>query len=296
MCSYSWRVPLSAAGQLKIVPSNDIGELGPKEGTAVAYDWKWYYHISGFALLAVFVLALAVPKENRRFAALGILIPPLLLSLLWTMFRKALPFNSSQTEMFSMVIYSLVTGVAVLWLLGERIARRKGFVRFLLALAIMAGVCAAGSTAYGMMNSSQDSFGACISFSVFMLSMLIGFVLTNWRCRKHYRGWLFVLLLAVWTVVACTTITLITYTLVFLIQGSFNQLSRSIVPMVLIGAICGLIVYLISLPYVVLAFRSSFYRERFFACLGVKSLPTGPAKDSGGQNLSSAASEGAGSG
>jgi hypothetical protein len=37
--------------------------------------------------------------------------------------------------------------------------------------------------------------------------------------------------------------------------------------------ILGAFMYVVVLPYMILALRSSFFRERFYACLHLKSMP-----------------------
>ena len=40
------------------------------------------------------------------------------------------------------------------------------------------------------------------------------------------------------------------------------------------GLVTGLLLYAINLPFMILAFCSPFFRERFYACLRLKSMST----------------------
>jgi hypothetical protein len=264
---------LTTAGQLKVVASQDIGDLGPKESKAVAYHWKWYYHLPGLFLWAILVLALVLIKANRDRRAWLILVPLLIVYLLWSVFKQVLHVPSAQAEMFGMMVSSLTVGVAVLWLVGDKIGNRNRFVTFLLALVIMAATGVAGAVSYGMADFSEQTLSVLIFLAVSALSMLVGFVLAGRRCRKHYSGVVFMLWLAVWVIAAAMASMLVLYTSAFIMQGA--SISAFIVLMLACvgGLVFGLCVYIINLPYMILGLRNAFFRERFYACLRLKSMP-----------------------
>jgi hypothetical protein len=62
-------------GSLKIVPSADLGEMGPQQGQAVSFNWKWYYSALWLAIWLVVILAMVVPKTNRNIRILLIFVP-----------------------------------------------------------------------------------------------------------------------------------------------------------------------------------------------------------------------------
>jgi hypothetical protein len=59
LCSYSWRVPVTAFGKLKLVASSPIGDLGPVEGEPVFVDWPFARNVPGLLLRAAGVGAAA---------------------------------------------------------------------------------------------------------------------------------------------------------------------------------------------------------------------------------------------
>ena len=259
---------------MKIVPSADIGDLGPKQGTAVVYNWKWYYSTPTLALWLVLVLAIVLVKANRNPHALLILVPLLIVNLLWLVFKKTLGFSSADAEMFGMVFNSLVVSITVLWLFAHKFGNRNRFVTFLLAFALMAVLILVGAISYYGLEFSQQAGGAVILLAILALAMLLGFVLAGWQCRNRYSGLRFVLYLAFWTVVTCLVIALVTYSTVFIIQQVPVPISTVLLVIPLVGLVLGACLYVIVFPYMILALRSAFFRERFYACLRLKSMPT----------------------
>ena len=266
---------------MKIIASQDIGELGPNQGTAVVYDWKWYYSTSSLALWLVLIAAFIFIKANRYPQALLILVPLLIVNLLWLAFKKVLLFSSADTQMFSMVFNSLVVGITALWLLGHKLGNRNRFVTFILALAVLAVTGLVGSISYGT-GFSQETAKVAIFLAVSAFTMLFAFVLAAWHCRRRYSGLRFMLYLPVWTI-AMSIVSFLGYVVIALVIMSIagnapgnwsSMLLQVLVVGLVFGLVLGLCVYVINLPFMILALRSSFFRKRFFACLRLKSMPT----------------------
>jgi len=248
--------------------------LGPSDGVAVIYNWKWYYSVPALMLWAVLVLAIVLVKANRNPRALLVLVPLLIVNLLWSIFKKAVGFPSAQAEMFNMLFYSLTVGIAILWLLAHKLGNRSRFVTFLLAFTIMAFVSLTGAISYGGLELSQQTVVALILLAILVFAMLLGFVLTGWWCRKRYRPVSFMLWLAVWIVAANIVTMLVVDSIVFIIQRVSVSISTVLLFVPVVGAVLGAFLYAVVLPYMILALRSSFYRQRFYACLHLKSMPT----------------------
>lgn len=259
---------------MKIIPSADIGELGPKEVTAVVYNWRWYYSIPGLTLWVVLIAAFIFIKANRNPQALLVLVPLLILNLLWLAFKKVMVFGSADIEMFGMVFNSLVVGITVLWLFAHKLGNRNRFVTFLLALALMAVLSLVGAISYCGLTFSQQTGGEVIILAMLALAMLLGFVLAGWQCRNHYSGLRFVLYLALWTVAVCLASTLVFYPIVFIIQQVPVPISTVLLVALIAGLAFGAFLYVIVFPFMILALWSSFFRERFFACLPLEPMPT----------------------
>ncbi|UCG57037.1 MAG: hypothetical protein JSU70_19505 [Phycisphaerales bacterium] len=281
MCSYSWRVPLRAAGKLKIVASQDIGDLGPAHSEPVFYYWTWFHSIPSLALWVVLALAIVLVKANRRAQALLILVPMLIANLLWFGFRKANGLGDLDEEVFTMLLLCFVTGISVLWLLGHLIGNRNRLVTFLLAWAIMATVGLVGVVSSDVTETLDDTGFAVLILVMAALAVLAGVALAGWCCRKRFGGPRFTLWLGPWTVVASVVFAVLLGVTVAFVKGVLTSYIVEILLVVMwIGLISGACAYAFVLPYVILALCSSFFRDRLHACLQLKSMaPEGADAD-----------------
>jgi len=232
-------------------------------------------------LIAAFIFI----KANRNLQALLILVPLLIVNLLWLVFKKILGFSSADTEMLSMVFNSLIVGITVLWLLGHKLGNRNRFVTFILALAVLAVIGLVGTISYGT-GFSQETAKVAIFLAVSAFTMLFAFVLAAWHCRKRYSGLRFMLCLPVWTIAMSIVISLGYVGIALVIMsiagnapGNWSSMLLQVLVVGLVfGLVLGLCVYVINLPFMILALRSSFFRERFFACLRLTPMPTTTAQ------------------
>jgi hypothetical protein len=263
---------LTTFGELRIVASQDIGELGPKEGKAVIYNWKWYYNILPLLLLITLVLLIVFVRANHTPRAWLIFVPLLIVNLLWSLFSKVLGVGSANTAVFSVLFHSYTVGIASLWLLGHKIANRSRFITFLLALAIMAIAGLIGIISYGISDFSNEGLAILICLGVLAFTILLGFVLAGWRCRKRYSNLHFMLWLALWCVVVCVAGMLVFYSIMFTIDRPSISLFTILFQLLTVGLIFGLCAYVIIVPYMILAFRSSFFRQRFYDCFHLPAM------------------------
>ena len=219
------------------------------------------------------VAAIVLVKANRNPQALLILVPLLIVNLAWFGLKKIINLTSSDAGGFDQLLIPLTVGISVLWLLGHWLANRSRFVTFLLAFTIMAVVGLAGAISYGGLEFSQQTVGYFVILAMLIFAMLLGFVLTGWCCRKSYRPVSFMLWLAVWTVTANIVCMLVVYSIAFSVQRFPVSVYTMLFLILVTGSVLGAITYVVVFPYMILALRSSFYRQRFFACLRLKSMP-----------------------
>ncbi len=257
---------MTTFGELRIVASQDIGELGPKEGKALIYNWKWYYNVLPLSLFFTLVLLLVFVRANRAPRAWLIFVPLLIVNLFWSLFSKVLGVDSANIVVFSVLFHSYTVGIASLWLLGHKIANRRRFTTFILALAIMAIAGLIGIISYGMTDFSDEGLAILMSLGVLALTMLFGFVLAGRLCRNHYSNLRFMLWLALWCEVVCMASILVFYSIMLAINRPPISLFIILFQLLIVGLIFGLCAYVFVLPYMILAFRSSFFRQRFYAC------------------------------
>jgi hypothetical protein len=225
----------------------------------------------------VLVLAIILVKANRNPHALLILVPLLTLNLLWSILEKTGLLSSSTMAGFDQVVVSLIVGIAVLWLLCHKLGNRNRFIILLLAFVIMAFVGLIGAASYGITEFSGEIAAIMVIFATLSVTMLLGFVLSGWSCRKCYSGLRFMLWLAVWTV-AVNIAVVLGYVgigiVITSISGGYMPPYWILLMVVGVGLVFGLCVYVINLPFMILALRCGFFRERFYACLRLKSMST----------------------
>ncbi|MCJ7730129.1 MAG: hypothetical protein MUO27_09675, partial [Sedimentisphaerales bacterium] len=234
------------------------------------YHWRWYYSIPSLVLWVVTVLAFILIKANRNPQALLILVPLLIVNVLWLVFRKAMGFRSADAEMFGMVFHSLAVGITVLWLLANRLCNRNPLVTFLLAFVIMAVLGLLGAVSYVGLEFSPRTIGGLTLLGMLASAMLLSFGLTAWRCQNRYTGLRFVLYLAFWTAAVWLATALIFFSIVLVIYRPPIPLFAGMLQLLVVGSVLGVCVYVLVFPYMILAMSSSFFRERFYACLRLK--------------------------
>ena len=200
-CSYGWRVPLAASGQLRIVPSHDLRTLGPSEGEATLYTWRWFHCVPGLPLWSALVLAIVVPKANRTLRSLLILALVIFVYAGWWALAEVLPLDSLEHETSRIMILSLAVGLAMLWLIGRPLAGRTWTRSLLLAFAVAAGVVLLGAVSLGLTLSDRMIRFLSVA-GVLMSAVAVGHVPACRGYRRHGRAWRFGLSLGVWTIAA----------------------------------------------------------------------------------------------
>lgn len=266
--------------------SQELGELGPKQSKPVIVNWRWYYNLYGLAVWIVLVLALVTVRVHRSPQALLVLLPLIIVNLLWVGFVRLLPFQSSQREMFMTIFQPMSVGLAVLWLLGDRLGMRRRWVTFLLAVIIMALVVLVGAAAYGLVELSGQALQLLIFPVIMALVVLTGLALAAWRCRRFYSKVRFMLWLAAWCLIVPITFWYALMAIMLVFQPGLRDSWEMVVMILLIqipiiGAVLGVICYVLLFPFMMLAFKSPFFYERFYACLRLKSMPAAVVPDTG---------------
>jgi hypothetical protein len=226
----------------------------------------------------VLLSATALVKANRNPHALLIIIPLLVLYLLWLGFVRLLNFSSIARVQYDPLVASYTVGIAVLWLLAHKLGNRNRFVTFLLALLIMIVVGFVALASYIVSASYYEIMLFLTFFTIILaLAVLVAFVLAALLCRKHYNSLRFILWLAFWIVINSTAAMLTFRIFMFVVRGRLpSNLTDVMLQVLFAGLVIGLLLFVINLSFMILALNSSFYRERFFACLRLKSMSTSP--------------------
>jgi hypothetical protein len=255
--------------QLQALPSNGSA---PATDTVTTYDWKWFYNVPGLLLWIVLILAIVAPRENRNPHVLLLFIPLLIVSLLYALFKRATGMPMATAVQFDAFCQPLVFGTAILWLLAHGFATLGPKARFLLAWAVISGMALLG-VPLGGAGSTAEALQKSIALVLIGTAILVSFVATGRLCRWQYRPGRFTL----WLALCDTAIGLVTMSVVFCITVAITP-SRPdmwiVIPQVLfLGLLIGLCLYAIALPFVVLAFKSVFFRDRLCKCLSLRPSP-----------------------
>ena len=253
------------------MPSADLGRLGPHQGEAVRYNWKWYDSASGFMLWLVLILAVVIPKANHNIHVLWIIVPLVVLNQLYLAFKQLAGANSSSIVQFDTLFYSMLIGIAVLWLTANYLEKFGGFIRFLLAFGTVLIVACFGTLSY-YAGFSRDTFLFSVLFVFITLALLLAMTVSSFLCGKRYQPVRFLLWLGLWVLVGSILAISIFYVVLTLGTGtrpSWSNFPQMILMLVIPGSIFALVLYVLNLPFLILGFAHPFFRERFCACLNL---------------------------
>ena len=186
---------------------------------------------------------------------------------------KLAKMNSVDAMEFGLIFDSTVIGVTVLWLVAKSFIKFSAVVRFLLSFGTMLILAVIGLLSYSIEFSRE--FAAFLILFVFIaLTMLTAIVLSRRLCRGNYRPVYFMLWLALGIIICSILSSLGFIIVVSIIFSSCPEFSTGAIFIFTLAALVfGLFIYLLNLPYFILGFVNPFFRERFCACLNLKSMP-----------------------
>ncbi len=260
-------MPLTAAGKLTVVASSDLGGLGSKEGTLVAYDWV----LPGVAPLLLpwlIILGLLALRPNRCASAWLIWLP---LACIYVLTLTPPPFLPEGTGFVLDGISALAVGLAAIWLLSDYLKRQHRLLTFLCVLFALAGFSLLAALAkLGVSLLSIESLQTGIVLAVGVLASAMALSLAGLICRGRQRpiglyAWLFLLLAGIWLLIAAPffVIALVAF------SGGIRW-SEFFIPVFAAATVN----YMLLLPFLILSSASPFFRERLKALLNVK--PSAP--------------------
>lgn len=264
------------------MPSADMGEIGPRKGQASTYQWRWYDSMLGLLPWLALVTAAVGIKANRNHRTLLLLVPLALVILLYRsfLFCVSLKVGSSMTSssqvQFDLLFYPLAIGVTLLWLAAPVLGRRWGAVRILAAVVLMMAVAGLAIVSYGTASSDETVLSmALLGFLDAALALTPAAAAR--LCRRSYRPVVFMLWLAVWLIVGSVLAVLGLLAVLMLRNGGpdLGELPRLVQQGMVAGAIFGLFLYVLYLPYMLLGFASPFFRARLQACLNLQPSESG---------------------
>jgi hypothetical protein len=263
---------------LTIVATQALGDLGPGERGSLVFSWRWYYHVPSLVLWVLIVLLLVLTKANRHRQAWLILVPLLAVAVFWRMIARLLFMPPSVAEPFGNVVISLAASWAVIWLLGDWLARRHGAVAFSSALVAMLAVGGLSYLSVHGIGSAEDLLLWAMLHGVGSLALLLPMTLAGFCCRWEYRAGRFMAWLLLWvTIVPMLSIPVAAAFVALFESGGVAEfvgiLIAAILSSLIVGVVLGVAVYLMNLPFMFLAIRCPLYRDRFLNAFRLPSSP-----------------------
>ena len=159
---------------------------------------------------------------------------------------------------------SLVVGIALLWLNADTLARFHAGMRFALSLGfLLLGALATGLSHDGTLSGEAATLLPLSLFPGIILLMILA--ATRRLVRGRYDPVRFLLWTAIFSALfSVAGMAVLANMPVF--SQEFGSTGRAIL---FTGLALGLCLYAVNLPYLLLMFRSPFFRQRFLVWLGV---------------------------
>jgi hypothetical protein len=260
---YSWRVPLTLAGELKVAAYADLGGLGTKQGSPVAFVWKMPNLLPALLPWLVLLALLALPS-NRSARAWWIWAPLAALALLGGWLGAAADALDNEAFGYSLhAAFAAAFGLAAVWLLGAGLARGWRVLGIVLTALSFAAVSLLAFVANPLWEQELE-----LSF-LLIFWLLSGVVfagtlsLAGWMCRRRFSSIRVMLRLpfylwGMWLVAGSLLAGVVT----LVSGGGFDWPGFAVGSVVL-----ALVSFGVILPFLILSFTCSFYRERLKSLL-----------------------------
>ncbi|HNQ90027.1 MAG TPA: hypothetical protein PKM73_15530 [Verrucomicrobiota bacterium] len=237
----------------------DLGALGPKEGPPVDYDWAPTFP----AILPwIGILLLLLLPANRSLRAWWILVPLLVIGALrWTVSAFFGSIPSEAVDMMGGAFVGLAFGLSALWLASPYLSKPSRWVVFFLMLLVLE---AASVLAYlGALDFSEAGLEvlSVLGFlAVMALIAAMALSLTARVCRRRPSAVLFSIVVYFWLAVLWAIPALA----VWMISGLSGGFGPELYQMVIAALVMALATFAVVWPFVLLAFLSTWYRDRLF--------------------------------
>jgi hypothetical protein len=262
---------------LTILASQDLGELGAGTSSPVQLEWRWYYHLPSLAFWGLVVFPLVLVRDNRQWPAWTILLPLCALLVVCGMIATPGFLPLAAAEVIHAFVMTLATGWAIVWLLGPWFSGRRGVATFFSALSVLMLVGLLSYVGQCGLVYTESLLPLAIAYATAVLALLLSMMLSSRLCRRVYSPGRFMAWLILWmilTTMAGMLVSGVCLSLAEAVQGRWESVAMLVGTLFLTafgGVFAGGLLYLLNLPFMILAFRNPFYHERFCRILG---LPT----------------------
>lgn len=235
--------------------------MGETQGEPVVYNWTPPSPLTAlpslFPWLIVIIPILISLKKDPR--AKGILIPLIISILLIVVIKQFLP-NEVKEVVFPFLM-SLILAQAAIWLVVDRFSGMNRFRVFIHSLFIMLGF---GFLFLITLDTQQptEKPGFMILYAISSLVIHLSIILSRFLVRKRFTPLRFTILIPFLNILLLIPTFLISVLILILFQnvslppGFYFQV-------IMICSVLGFILFLCTLPYLILIFRNGYYREIF---------------------------------
>jgi hypothetical protein len=263
-------VPVSEPVPSALEQSWEPGPLSDNKFTDEELAQIEGHWIFNYSLLILLILFLAIFKENRNLKSLFIFIPLIIIFILTHFAEQGMNADMIGTINFILVIETLAVSMAILLLLGHHIQSLKWYLAILIAIVALAIVGFAGITGA---DDGRIIAATKINLNLFIVQStgwLLGIILAAVLCRKNYSKLKFNL----YALLGFFVFQMIGIYLVALILGGMLSVlvGGNIMVLIMSAFVFTIIIYLITLLFLILSYRSPEYEQRFFNWIGQSSV------------------------
>jgi hypothetical protein len=254
-------IPVQAPQPSAVERSWEAGHIAGTTFTGEDFPhmkWMW---LTPYLVWILLLVAYLLPKENRNARALWIFVAIIAAYLIWELLGKLIP-NITPKIAESKPI-SLVVGLAIVFLLGERLAKLKWpaliCVSFLIIIAT--GFIGLSSVNTVYFEGIHSQYLATIIGGA--LVIVLSTALTARKCQEKFTKKRFLLFLLMWFfVITCAPS----------VAASIGAFGVAIVGkyywwFLMTACIQAFLVYLLTLPLWILALTNTLYQQRLKNCL-----------------------------
>jgi hypothetical protein len=246
---------------LRILASLEIPGRGTIISRPIFVQWRWYNYLRGLPIWALIVFFLVVPKENRNRQTWLILIPiGVLLGILYLPVISRL-MDPLTAERVGFLLGTGVLAWSVVWLIGHWLgggSRRRTFCLILVvmfAIGLLSCLC--------QFEDAEDLAPLLIIYGLCIFDLLLAMMIAGYVCRKKYTPQRFLGLSLLWTCAVAMGLAASFGILMIVITSALQTTAiKTAIVFIPLSLFLGGIIYLINLPFLILAFNSHFYRKR----------------------------------
>ncbi len=239
---------------MKIVSSADLGGLGATEGAAIVYPWLPPSTLPQ-ALPWLALPLLLLPRQNRSGQVLWLGLPLLTnLELGWLISITPMGFVGGEKESFRALYNALTLGLAAVWLASPYLNRPARLLTYLSTLMVMVAFGLLAAAIPQPWDDENQRMILLISVAVFGAVLVLALHLAGWSCRGRFGAVRFLARLLP-AIVACWIVAASAVSL-FAGAGPLWEMTKALL-------IATTISVTLLLPFLVVSFCSSFFRDRF---------------------------------